>query len=69
MKKNVVINGLNIKIVSRKILGGLLSQKVVILDEYNDVHSLEAEYIVKYLYSEGFIEKEEVSLEVVKMLY
>ena len=69
MKKNVVINGLNIKIVSRKILGGLLSQKVVILDEYNDVHSSEAEHIVKYLYSEGFIEKEEVSLEVVKMLY
>jgi len=64
---NIVINGL--KITIRDILSikrELVSQKVVILDELNDVSPYEAEQIVKYLYMEGFIKSQEVYLQVEK---
>jgi len=41
-------------------------ERVVIVDEYEDVSSLEAEIIVKYLYAEGFISSDEPGLEIIK---
>ena len=67
MVSDIVINGL--KIVIRDILSTkreLISQKVIILDELNDVSPCEAEQIVKYLYMEGFIKSQEVYLQVEK---
>ena len=44
-------------------------EKVIILDEFNDVSSLEAEKIVNYLYLEGFLDYENTSLEIIKKGY
>ncbi len=69
MKTIITVNGLDVKVISKKVLGNILAEKVVIIDEFNDVDTIEAELIVKYLYNEGFLKKEGVSLEVVKVKY
>ena len=69
IEKNLIVNNVRIKIVSDELSRTLFFEKVIIIDEYNDVSPLEAEYIVKYLFSEGFIKTDEVSLEIVKMKY
>tara|TARA_R100000808_G_scaffold24932_1_gene59520 strand:- start:8077 stop:8286 length:210 start_codon:yes stop_codon:yes gene_type:complete len=69
VKTIITVNGLDVKVISKKVLGNILAEKVVIIDEFNDVDTIEAELIVKYLYNEGFLKKEGVSLEVVKVKY
>ena len=69
METIITVNGLDVKVISKKVLGNILAEKVVIIDEFNDVDTIEAELIVKYLYNEGFLKKEGVSLEVVKVKY
>ncbi len=67
MRTKLTLNDLEI-IVHRK-KRPFDSETVVILDEYEDVSHLEAELIVKYLYSEGFINSDEPYLEVIKNKY
>lgn len=57
MVNTVVINDLDISI---------FSGKVVIYDRFNDVSQEEAEKIVAYLHSEGFITTIDVALEIDK---
>ncbi len=66
MKEWITINGLKIGIVSGWDSFPSVAYKVIILDEYGDVTPLEAEKIVCYLYSEGFLQRDDVFLEVVK---
>lgn len=66
MKEWITINGLRVGVVSEIDYFCWPPYKVIILDEYGDVTALEAEKIVRYLYSEGFLERDDVSLEVVK---
>ena len=54
---NVVINDLDIS---------LFYKKVVIYDKFNDVSQEEAEKIVTYLYREGFITGDDVTVEIEK---
>ena len=54
---NVVINDLDIS---------LFYKKVVIYDKFNDVSQEEAEKIVTYLYREGFIKVDDVTVEIEK---
>ncbi len=51
------INGLDIEVSQ---------DRVIIYDVMNDVSPEEGEIIVKYLFSEGFINCVDVSLEIVK---
>ena len=44
-------------------------ERVIILDEFSDVSSLEAEKIVNYLYLEGFLDYANTSLEIIKKRY
>jgi hypothetical protein len=53
----VVINDLDIN---------LFDKKVVIYDKFNDVSQEEAEKIVTYLYREGFINTDDVTVEIEK---
>ena len=53
----VVINDLDIR---------LFDKKVVIYDKFNDVSQEEAEKIVTYLYREGFIITDDVTVEIEK---
>jgi len=53
----VVINDLDI---------GLFDKKIVIYDRFNDVSQEEAEKIVTYLYREGFIRTDDVTVEIEK---
>ena len=69
VEKKLVVNSVRVKIVSDELSIRLSFEKVVIIDEYNDVSPLEAEHIVKYLFNEGFIRTDEVPLEIVKMKY
>lgn len=69
VEKKLVVNSVRVKIVSDELSRRLSFEKVVIIDEYNDVSPLEAEHIVKYLFNEGFIRTDEVPLEIVKMKY
>lgn len=66
MKQWLTINGLRVGIVSKIDYFQSLAYKVIVLDEYGDVSPLEAENIVLYLYNEGFLSRDDVSLEVVK---
>ena len=53
----MVINDLDIN---------LFDKKIVIYDKFNDVSQEEAEKIVTYLYREGFINTDEVTVEIEK---
>ena len=53
----MVINDLDIS---------LFDKKVVIYDKFNDVSQEEAEKIVTYLYREGFIKVDDVTVEIEK---
>mgnify|MGYP001219499525 FL=1 len=53
----VVINDLDIR---------LFDKKVVIYDKFNDVSQEEAEKVVTYLYREGFINTDDVTIEIEK---
>ena len=53
----VVINDLDIR---------LFDKKVVIYDKFNDVSQEEAEKVVAYLYREGFINTDDVTIEIEK---
>ena len=53
----VVINDLDIS---------LFDKKIVIYDRFNDVSQEEAEKIVTYLYREGFIRTDDVTVEIEK---
>ena len=66
MKEWVTINGLKVGVVSKIDYFCGLAYKVIILDQYGDVSPLEAEKIVRYLYLEGWLERDDVFLEVVK---
>jgi len=66
VKEWIIINGLRVGIVSEIDYFCGPPYKVIILDKYGDVTTFEAENIVRYLYSEGFLERDDVSLEVVK---
>ena len=57
MVNTVVINDLDIN---------LFDKKVVIYDKFNDVSQEEAEKIVTYLYREGFINTDDVTVEIEK---
>ncbi len=61
------INELKIEIYSKKF--PYYEEKVIILDEFNDVSSLEAEKIVNYLHLEGFLDYQNTSLEIIKKGY
>ena len=58
----MILNGLRIVLRRR-------TKEVVIDDHFNDVSPEEAERVVNYLYAEGFIESDEISLEVIKRGY
>jgi hypothetical protein len=45
---------------------GLFDKKIVIYDKFNDVSQEEAEKIVTYLYREGFIITDDVTVEIEK---
>ena len=66
MKEWFTVNGLRIGIVSGVDLLYYPNYKVIILDQYGDVSPMEAENIVRYLYNEGFLFRDDVALEVVK---
>ena len=53
----VVINDLDIR---------LFDKKVVIYDKFNDVSQEAAEKVVTYLYREGFINTDDVTIEIEK---
>ena len=65
--RELTLNDLKIRVHRKKHPYG--EERVVILDEYEDVSSLEAELIVRYLYAEGFINSDEPSLEIIKNRY
>tara|TARA_Y100000590_G_C15219451_1_gene825669 strand:- start:31 stop:276 length:246 start_codon:yes stop_codon:yes gene_type:complete len=62
MKEELTVNGLRVVL-------DLVKSGVFIDDHFNDVSHEEAEKIVNYLYAEGFIEDEKISLEVGKRGY
>ena len=62
--RKLTLNDLDIRVHRKK--HPYDEERVVIVDEYEDVSSLEAELIVKYLYAEGFISSDEPSLEIIK---
>ena len=61
------INELKIEIYSKKF--PYYEERVIILDEFNDVSPLEAEKIVNYLHLEGFLDYQNTSLEIIKKGY
>ena len=65
--RELTLNDLEIRVYRKK--HPYDEERVVIIDEYEDVSSLEAELIVKYLYAEGFINSDEPSLEIIKNRY
>jgi len=62
--RKLTLNDLDIRVHRKK--HPYDEERVVIVDEYEDVSSLEAELIVKYLYAEGFINSDEPALEIIK---
>ena len=62
--RKLTLNDLDIRVHRKK--HPYDEERVIIVDEYEDVSSLEAELIVKYLYAEGFISSDEPSLEIIK---
>jgi len=66
VKEWITINGLKVAVVSKLDYFSDLAYKVIILDQYGDVSPLEAEGIVRYLYLEGWLERDDVFLEVVR---
>ena len=65
--RKLTLNDLEIILHRRSRVYG--KERVVILDEYEDVSPLEAELIVRYLHAEGFLYSDEPDLEVVKNRY
>ena len=67
MRTKLTLNDLEIVVYRKKRPSGI--ERVVILDDYEDVSPLEAELIVRYLYAQGFLKSDEPHLEVVKNRY
>ena len=65
--RTLTLNDLEIRVHRKK--HPYDEERVIILDKYEDVSSLEAELIVRYLYAEGFINSDEPNLEVIKNRY
>ncbi len=65
--RKLTLNDLTIKVYRKK--HPYDEERVVILDEYEDVSPFEAESIVKYLHLEGFINSDEPALEIIKNRY
>ena len=67
VRTKLTLNDLEVVVYRKKRPSGI--ERVVILDDYEDVSPLEAELIVRYLYAEGFLKSDEPYLEVVKNRY
>ena len=65
--RELTLNDLEIRVYRKK--HPYDEERVVILDEYEDVSSFEAELIVRYLHAEGFINSDEPNLEIVRNRY
>lgn len=65
--RKLTLNDLEIRVHRKK--HPYDEERVVIIDEYEDVSSYEAEVIVKYLYAEGFVNSDEPRLEIIKNRY
>ena len=65
--RELTLNDLEIRVYRKK--HPYDEERVVILDTYEDVSSLEAELVVRYLYAEGFINSDEPSLEIIRNRY